>query len=257
MKRIREILISGLSAAVLVLLTSSSPAWAQNVPWTSVGAAGTVDPASMLLVAYGNPLGTGDDTAAAYLRTPPGVLSLITQTATIRYNVVSVPGILVNTIPSSCQPVAGEPLPSCIASGPGITLGARYLAANANEQVVVRLWEYNFASGVMSNPLTINSNDFMPSASFQVQYSPSTTVGDECENAVKAYVLDFLHNAYFIEATLTTVVPVLVPPPGFGPGGGDPHSPPALGVVTLTDPANLNLTCSGIPIGGPPPPPGL
>ncbi len=42
--------------------------------------------------------------------------------------------------------------------------GASYSAAAscAQQQVVVRLWQYHVADGVMSNPLTINCNDFSP-----------------------------------------------------------------------------------------------
>ncbi len=42
---------------------------------------------------------------------------------------------------------------------------------------------------------------------------------------------------------MTNVVPLEVPPPSVGGGGGDPPAPTAaLGIVTLADPVNLNLT---------------
>jgi hypothetical protein len=235
MKRIREILIRGI--AVFVLLSGSSPSWAQangdakpnpqtNSPWTTVAAAGTVDPTSMASVFYGNPLGTAEDAGAVAL-----VRTFFPETATIRYNVVSVPGILTQK---------------------GITLGARYLQQSADERVVVTLKQYNFATGNITNLLQIDSNNFAnPSASFQWQYSTTTPEDSPgvCNfvppsAALAVATLDFINNAYYIDATLTK---------GFTVGhiGEPPANPTALGIVILFDPSVIPVTCNpGLPIAG-------
>jgi hypothetical protein len=231
MKRIREILISGLCVAVFVLLTSSAPARAQanapnpltNSPWTTVGAAGTVDPASGP-VGYYNPLGTAEDAGAVAL-----ARGFFPETATIRYNVVSVPGVLTQN---------------------GVALGARYLQQSADERVVVTLKQYNFATGTITNLLQIDSNNFAsPSASFQFQYStnPAAASPGVCNNRPPASVLalatlDFIHNAYYVEVTLTKPETIV----SFG--GGSPVSPTALGMVMIFDPSVITFPCNP---GGP------
>jgi len=188
----------GLFVAVFLLLSGSSPAWADDTapppgeaPWTTVGAAGTVDPASMGVVAYGNPLGIpAQDTAAV-------TFSLLgSGTATIRYNVVSVPGIL-------------EPLEGVVG------FSARYLAESADERVVVTLNSYNFSNGSIATVGTpIDSNNYPPSSSFQM-----ITTG--CN-----VILDFAHYSYFFTVELTrpsvTLFPRIVIPPR-----------PALGMIQL------------------------
>jgi len=235
MKRIREILIAGLSVAVFVLLISSSPALAQsnagpnpqtNSPWTTVGAAGTVDPASTGLVVYGNPLGTAEDAGAIALGR-----FFMPQTVTIRYNVVSVPGILTQN---------------------GVSLGARYLQQSADERVVVTLKQYSFATGNITNLLQIDSNNLgNPSASFQLQYStsPPSASPTICNlvppsNGLAVATLDFIHNSYYIEATLTKPLTITRI-------GATPVNPTALGMVIIFDPSVISPTCNpGAPIAG-------
>jgi hypothetical protein len=83
----------------------------------------------------------------------------------IRYNVVSVPGIL---------------------GSPALTLTVRYLASNTSQRVVVSFKQYSLLTGTTTVLSTLDSNSFPASTNFQVQ-------------AVCVPVaLDFVNNSYYI-----------------------------------------------------------
>jgi hypothetical protein len=188
---------------LLVGLTAVSSARAQqSQPWTSAGAAGTVDQASLPFVAYGNPLpvlaGNTDDIGAV------SVQPFAPRTVRVRYNVVSVPGILGNNVE--------------------LTLTARYLSASAGDHVLVTLKQYNLASGATTTLLTLDSASFPPSPDFQVQTSAPTSC--EAFNG-----LDFVNNSYYVQLEMRKPAPAgpfFPPNVAFGPR-------PALGMVQLTN----------------------
>jgi hypothetical protein len=88
----------------------------------------------------------------------------------IRYNVVAVDGVF---------------------GGDGLALRARFRDAGATERVILRLKRYSFVNGVTQTLLTLDSNATPASAAFQTRSVGACGLG-----------LDFLNNAYFVEAQL-------------------------------------------------------
>jgi len=158
--------------AALLCMSAFPAAWSQSVqqPWTTVGAAGTPDTASLLLVGYGNPIPESSDA-------PPMDYGAVTfqpiafGTVNLRYNVVSVPGILNTTV----------------------SMTARYLSQGTNGRVVVTLNQYNLAQGTTTTLLTLDSNSQPFSGAFQVRST------GECGGAT----LDFTQNSYYVEVSMT------------------------------------------------------
>jgi len=163
-----------LSVTAFVLLAGLSTAWAQQ-PWTSVGAAGTVDTNSLLLVVYGAPPPPLPPTEADPDDGAVSFAPLATGTATVRYNVVSVPGIL----------------------GASLALTGRYLSQGTNDHVVLNFNQYNLHTGLITNLLTLDSNSFAFSDTFQVQTTAACTPGP----------VDFVNNSYYIVLTMTRTLP--------------------------------------------------
>jgi hypothetical protein len=162
---LRVILAMALAAA------PAPPAIAEAVSgmlWTSVASAGTVDEGDLDAVSL--------DGAVAQHAGAAG------QTVTIRYNVVAVDGLSVR----------------------GILMTAKFRDSGDSTQVVLTLKRHSLLGGGTSTVLTLDSNDFLPSPSFQ------TRQVDDCSAD-----FDFVHNAYYIEAQLVrraTSVPSIARP---------------------------------------------
>ena len=168
--------LNGSLSLLAVALIGFSPAWAQNPqPWTAVGSSGSVNPASLSVVQFGNPI-------PQFFDAPPDDIGAITiqsnafGTHNIRYNVVSVPGILGTN---------------------GLALTARYLDPGSGDRVVVRFKRYNLATGATATILTLDSDAFPTSANFQVQ----SVATDICTGAPPT--LNFVENSYFMDVELT------------------------------------------------------
>jgi hypothetical protein len=125
-------------------------------PWTTAATAGTVDEADAAIVSLNG--GTATVTALA--------------TLDIRYNVVAVDGLF-------------EP-------ADGVQMAARFLDSGANARVKLFLYEYNLASGISTAIMTLDSDHFAGSGSYQDQ-----TV------AYCGTRMDFLNNAYYVLAQIT------------------------------------------------------
>lgn len=148
--------------------------------WTTVGSAGTIDEADTgKLVMQGStiafpellgPLPTDnfpERTTAAAIPFPEQ-----TVTATVRYNVVATDGLFEN--------------------GAYLGMKARLRDDGDRAQVVLRLYEVNIDTGATSLVMTLDSNTFAPSSNYQT-VGASVFVGNR---------INFLQNAYYIEATM-------------------------------------------------------
>jgi hypothetical protein len=128
--------------------------------WTSVGSAGTVDEADVAEYDTNGPQIRIRSTA-----TLPAVV-------VVRYNVTNVNGMT---------------------GGEGIFLNVRFLDNGTGARVVTVLKQVNINTGVTTNVLSLDSNDFAASSDFQKQQTTSSCTVD----------FNFFENAYFIEATLS------------------------------------------------------
>ncbi|MBL8190981.1 MAG: hypothetical protein JNK38_23385, partial [Acidobacteria bacterium] len=163
--------------------------------WTTVGSAGTIDEASTSkLVMQGATISFPEilppergiisaDSSAFAIQIPQE-----TVTGVVRYNVVATDGLFEN--------------------GSFLGMRSRFRDDGNNAQVVLRLFEINITTGATSLVLTLDSNDFPASANYQTQ-SVSTFVGNR---------INFLENAYYIEATLVQKRSPLTPIGGGRPG---------------------------------------
>jgi hypothetical protein len=79
-------------------------------------------------------------------------------------------------------------------SSDAVNLQVRFRDNGANARVIVHLRQYNLNTGVITTPLTLDSNAFPAAASSQVQRVNSTCFAGN--------FFDFQNNAYFIEAQL-------------------------------------------------------
>jgi hypothetical protein len=158
-----------------------------SAPWTTVGSAGTVDESDLGNVRLGTPVA-------------PTVTLLDRGTVHIRYNVVAVGGLLTQT------PI-------------GFTMTARFLDQGLSEQVLIRFKEYGLHTGVTTTRLTLDSNSFAPSNSFQVGIAQTN-----CP-PTPADILTFDEHSYFMDVELTKTgrFPIITP---FTPM-------PALGMIKL------------------------
>jgi hypothetical protein len=141
---------------VAAIAASVSGATAQ---WTSVGSAGTVDEADLAEF----------DTTGPQIR----IRSTATLPATVvvRYNVTFVDGMV---------------------DGEGMYMAVRFLDNGPNARVVSVLKQVDIETGVTTNLLSVDSNDFAPSSDFQRQGRDSCTLQ-----------FNFFQNSYFIETTLS------------------------------------------------------
>jgi hypothetical protein len=123
-----------LSLLLLSALLLCNPYAAQaERDWTTVGAAGTVDEADRDKVVFSGGFVT--------------MRSEATGTLNLRYNVVAVDGLF---------------------GGNGAELGVRFRDNGPDARVVVRLKRYNLVTGATATLLTLNSDDFEVSDSFQL-----------------------------------------------------------------------------------------
>ncbi len=156
--------VKSLCCLALLLAGLAATSQAQTVlgqPWTSIGAAGTVDEGE---VTFTGPI--------AYLAN---------EGAVIRYNVVAVDGLFATS----------GPLPT------RTFLTARFRDNGDNNHVVVRLKSQALTganAGDITTLMTIDSDDYPGSSSFQ-------TRSIWCDGG--GFSFDFVHNAYFVEVTMT------------------------------------------------------
>src|SRR5688572_6439060 len=142
--------------SIALILGSVSVAAAQ---WTTVGSAGTVDEADVAEF----------ETAGSQVRILD--TAALPASVVIRYNVVAVNGV---------------------SGGNRVGMGARYRDNGNGARVLTVLRRVNLMTGVTTPMLTIDSNAFPTSSTFQVQ-----------SVAACALFFDFSSNAYFVETTLT------------------------------------------------------
>jgi hypothetical protein len=150
--------------AVLMLLLhgSLSPASAQDssfFPWTAVGSTGVTDSTDI-----GNVLFT---TSIASI-SPNANLPV---TATLRYNVVAVSGV--------------------VTGGDGILFAATFRDNGPGARVTLRLRRVSLATGLAETIATLDSNQYPPSGSFQVRGTP-----------LCGQHLNFFSSAYYVEVDI-------------------------------------------------------
>lgn len=124
--------------------------------WTTVGSAGTVDNGSL-----------------GAINLNLGVAEMVGfGTAVVRYNVTATDDLF---------------------GGNTTRFVMRFRDNGSCSQVVAVLYRYSLNTGIITPLLTINSNSFAPSGSYQTQFVDST--------ALPAF--DFNNNAYFVEVFLS------------------------------------------------------
>jgi hypothetical protein len=171
---------------LLAVSVGSSTAAQVPAPWTSVGSAGTVDEADLLVVQLGTPV--------------PGAVSMrpvFRGVARIRYNVVAVGGVL---------------------EGP-VILRARFLDRSDLQRVFLELKEYNLVTGLTTTLLTLDSDSYAAAPAFQVQSVGGCPPFARLNFAENAYFVDALLSRF---PPRPGVVPppstaALVEPAGTGP----------------------------------------
>ncbi len=131
-------------------------------PWTTVASAGTVDETDLNKVNY------SEATARLNLAVPAN------STATIRYNVTAVDGLV-------------------DAGGDGYSLAVRFRDNGQDERVIVRLKAVDLNTGIITTLMTLDSNVFAPNALFQLRSVPV---------CAPPWGFNFNRNAYFAEAIL-------------------------------------------------------
>jgi hypothetical protein len=128
-------------------------------PWTTIGSAGTVD--------------EGDEVTYT-----DNIAFLAGEQAVIRYNVVAVDGLF----EKGANPLTPKPT----------RMTVRFRDNGNNNHLVVRLKRVSLSTGDIDILLTLDSNDYAGSSSFQTR-----TVG------CGAFDFDFSTHAYYVEATMT------------------------------------------------------
>jgi hypothetical protein len=159
--------LCGLALLLTSLAATSQAQVALGQPWTSIGAVGMVDDGE---ITFTGPI--------AYLES---------DSAVVRYNVVSVEGLFANAGAMPTRTV----------------LTARFRDNGDNNRVIVRLKSQRMFgpdAGDVTTLMTIDSNDYPGSSSFQ-------TRSIWCDGG--AFSFDFLNNNYFVEVTMSrTSLPV-------------------------------------------------
>lgn len=152
--------------------------------WTTVGSVGTVDENDTRKVFFNRSIvQMGRVVVVGQASRKGALISTITQSAVIRYNVTPVNSFFV-TLRCSTTP------------SPGITLRLRFLAAGNSARVVAKLIEVDLATGNETTHMTFDSKRGPLSDNYQV--------GIERACGRQPFVFDFKRKAYYIEATLTT-----------------------------------------------------
>lgn len=166
-----------LTATLANTSTARADDFAWLKAWTTVGSAGTIDEADTgKVVLSGSTIAfpeilppSKDNTFSQFLPLP---LETVTATATVRYNVVATDNLFDN--------------------GSHLGLRSRFRDDGNNAQVILRLIEVNIETGASTVLLTLDTNNFPSRIGYQTQ-SVSTFIGNR---------INFLENAYFIEATM-------------------------------------------------------
>lgn len=146
--------------------------------WTTVGSAGTLDEESEGKVFFdrakvqkGKTIGFKQARSQPRTEGDGGVE--LTDSAVIRYNVTAVDGLF------------GE-------IGP-LSMTVRFLADGVSAQVIAQLIEVNVETGAKATLLTFDSDAAVVLDGYQVH-----------QVCAREFQFDFVRNAYYIEATLTT-----------------------------------------------------
>ncbi len=154
-----------LGLAMMLSTVFAATALAQSKPWTTVGSTGVPDESDQVIY-------TGN------------IVYLDGDSAVVRYNVVAVDGLF------GAGPVATFP-----------RMTVTFRDNGDNNHVVVRLRRAQINGTTVTTLLTLDSNDYAGSGSFQTR--TRTACGDA------AFEYDFNNYAYFIEVTLSrTGLPV-------------------------------------------------
>ncbi len=147
-----------------MVITSNAQVLGEK-PWTTIGSAGTVD--------------EGDEVSYT-----DHIAFLVGESAVIRYNVVAVDGLF----EKGDNPLLPKPT----------RMTVRFRDNGDNNRLVVRLKRVNLSNGDTDILLTLDSNNYAGSSSFQTR-----TVG------CGAFDFDFSTYAYYVEATMTrTSLPI-------------------------------------------------
>lgn len=120
--------------ALVALMAIPSLSAAGNLPWTTVGSAGTVDESDLSTVSL--------SAGTVSLKT-----SLESETAYVRYNVVAENGLF-----NDC-----------------LKMAVRFQDNGDSAQVIVRLKQYNMTTGHTTTLLTLDSDTFGASGIYQLQ----------------------------------------------------------------------------------------
>jgi len=217
MKSLKTIALALILAQVLLTATSAQ---AQNPVkyWTTVGSAGTVDDsdADKIVYDHGNvslkgvlsstntTLAAREQELAVSAREEAEQVSQAalafpqrTVKAVLRYNVTAVDGLFTNGF--------GGP-------ADGYAMTVRFRDNGGRAQVLVRLIEYDLATGGEIVRLTLDSNQYPAQVGYQTR-----SVGSCFQSP--AWRFDFQNKAYYVEATLSSTAPldvVLTGDPGLG-----------------------------------------
>ena len=146
--------------------------------WTTVGSAGTLDEKSEGKVFFDHAVvQKGDTFVISPLRRQvqtDGDSADATDSAVIRYNVTAVDGLFTEHL---------------------LGMTVRFLAEGGSARVVAQLVEVNLATGAEVTRLTFDSDNSAAQSGYHVD-----TVFADCSKQP----FDFVKNAYYIDATLTT-----------------------------------------------------
>lgn len=154
--------------AALLISATAQDSWKI---WTAAASTGTVDEEDVNKVVFNGPIASFNP-------------AMHEGAAIIRYNVVAVDGLFANLTPTSWP-----------------ALIVRYRDNGANERVVVRLKEYILAgpnAGDINALVTLDSNDYPPSAAFQTQ-----SIGNCGQFSKFEFAAPQIARAYFLEAEIT------------------------------------------------------
>lgn len=166
MKNARTSLMQRVATRWAPMILSCLCSGASAAPWTTVGSAGTVDETDVGTVVLS---GAGANISNA---------APLPETAFIRYNVVAVDGLL-----------------ESFGTLGGVAMTA-VLRDNGNAaRLRLRLREVDNASGTLSTRLTLDSNAFAASSSFEQRSTNSCNSGTP-------FNFDFERKAYFVEAEI-------------------------------------------------------
>lgn len=166
-----------ITLAMLALFFVVSGAQAQTADsqrfWSTVGSAGTVDEADTAKIKFTNSTAQMGNVP---ILTAAAAIILPTSSAVIRYNVTAVDALTVST---------------------AVAMNVRYLDAGPLASVVARLIRVNLATGVETTLLTFDSHNFAQASAYQLK-------GVNNCFPFKPISFNFVNNAYYVAATLTT-----------------------------------------------------